>query len=116
LFNRDALELISLKDSPETFLYLDPPYENSDCGHYSKLVGVYPLLIEKLPSLKSKFLLSTFRNDLLTDEFIKKNGWNIEEIQQPLGVAAKQNAGRKKIEVLIWNYSNQGQTMKIFDE
>lgn len=114
LFNRDALELIEIKDSHETFLYLDPPYEGSDCGHYKKLVGVYPKLIEKLPSLKSKFLLSTYRNELLTDEMIKDNGWHIKEIQQPLAVSSKDNQGKKKVEVLIWNYSQQGQNLKLF--
>ena len=31
---RDALELIKLSDSQDTFFYLDPPYINTNQGHY----------------------------------------------------------------------------------
>lgn len=114
LFNRDALELIRLKDWEETFFYLDPPYEGSDCGHYEELKSVYYPLLEMLPGLKSKWLLSTYRNEKL-NELILKHGWNFKEIQQPLAVSSKSNAGKKKIEVLVWNYSFVGQTINLFD-
>lgn len=32
--NRDALMVISCYDSMEAFHFVDPPYINSDCGHY----------------------------------------------------------------------------------
>src|SRR5690606_34624555 len=32
--NKDAVELIKKQDTPETFFYLDPPYVNSNQGHY----------------------------------------------------------------------------------
>lgn len=113
LFNRDALELIKTKDSPGTFFYLDPPYENSDCGHYAKLKTVYYPLLEMLPGLKSKFLLSTYRNPRL-NELINEHGWNFKEIQQPLAVSAKDNKGKSKVEVLVWNYSFHGLTLNLF--
>lgn len=32
--NRDALEVISCYDNSDAFHFVDPPYINSDCGHY----------------------------------------------------------------------------------
>lgn len=34
LENRDALEVIASWDSPQTFFYCDPPYPDTDQGHY----------------------------------------------------------------------------------
>ena len=34
IFSRDALTVIRRADRPETFFYVDPPYFNSDMGHY----------------------------------------------------------------------------------
>lgn len=30
----DALRIITSRDTKESFFYCDPPYFNSDCGHY----------------------------------------------------------------------------------
>ncbi|QZT36681.1 DNA adenine methylase [Halosquirtibacter xylanolyticus] len=30
----DALRIINSRDQEEAFFYCDPPYFNSDCGHY----------------------------------------------------------------------------------
>ena len=57
IFNRDALDLIVIKDNPETFMYFDPPYPESNCGHYERGKNVYYDLLALLPSLKCKWLL-----------------------------------------------------------
>lgn len=33
----DALEVIRRYDSRDTFHFIDPPYFNSDCGHFERL-------------------------------------------------------------------------------
>ena len=32
--NRNALDVIAAYDAPDAFHFVDPPYVNSDCGHY----------------------------------------------------------------------------------
>ena len=39
--NRDALEVISCYDSTDTFHFVDPPYINSDRGHYEGTFDEY---------------------------------------------------------------------------
>ena len=46
--NRDALDVISTYDSPDTFHFVDPPYINSDCGHYEGTFDEY--CMEKAPA------------------------------------------------------------------
>jgi site-specific DNA-adenine methylase len=58
ILNKDYLAVISKFDSPSTFFYLDPPYENS-----SKTIDAYTdidlsNLAEVLKKIKGKFLLS----------------------------------------------------------
>ncbi|KXB73079.1 DNA adenine methylase, partial [Porphyromonas somerae] len=37
--SRHAFEVIETYDSPETYHFVDPPYVNSDCGHYEGVFG-----------------------------------------------------------------------------
>lgn len=113
IFNRDAIELILAKDSKETFFYLDPPYLGSDCGHYEKLTEVYYRLLEVLPTLKSKWLLSSYPDPVL-QKLIEKHGFNSKQIKQPIGVSSKDNKGKTKIETLTFNYNFQGQNINLF--
>jgi DNA adenine methylase len=103
IFNRDALELIKTKDSPDTFFYLDPPYPESDCGHYKEGKEVFYKLLEILPGIKGKFLLSSYPSAEL-DKFRKENGYQYKDISLALGVDGKGNKGRKKTECLTRNY------------
>ena len=101
--SNDALLIIKQYDSPDTFFYLDPPYFNSDCGHYKGYKEAdYVRLLEALVLIKGKFLLSSYPSEVLT-QFIEKNGWNYKEIKQKANVS---HLSKKiKTEVLIWNYS-----------
>lgn len=60
----DALKFIDQLDSPQTFFYVDPPYPNTNQGHYSG----YPIedfnkLVDKLKTIQGSFLLSCYGND-----------------------------------------------------
>ncbi len=103
VFCRDAIDIIKRFDSPETFFYLDPPYPNSECGNYRGSEDIFYQLLEVLPSLQGKWLLSSYPNAAL-DKLRQETGCNYKDIGQPISVSGKQNIGKRKVECLTWNY------------
>jgi DNA adenine methylase len=100
--NKDAIELISDMDSEQTFFYIDPPYVNSNQGHYSGYTQEhFNALLERLSSIKGKFLLSSYPNDKLV-EMQAQCGWQSKAIDKALSTSNK--LGKRKQEVLTWNY------------
>jgi DNA adenine methylase len=100
--NRDALEVIKLYDSPETFHYCDPPYFNANMGHYGGYTAQdFKNLLETLSSIKGKFLLSSYPSQIL-EEYAKQFGWKQIQIVKGLSVGPK--TGQMKTEVLTANY------------
>lgn len=99
----DALRIIESRDSVNTFHYVDPPYVNSNCGHYDGYTWEdFEMLLKKLSGIKGKFLLSSYPSDML-DEFTKKYGWSQKTISMDVTVNNK-NSRKKKTEVLTYNY------------
>lgn len=114
IFCRDAIELIEMKgDDPDTFMYLDPPYAESDCGHYEDKKDVYYRLLEALPGLKCKWLLSSYPSSDLA-EFRERGGLYTKDIEQSLSVSGKHNVGKVKTECLTWNYKIPKKQLSIF--
>jgi DNA adenine methylase len=103
--NKNAVELIKCADSEETFFYVDPPYPQSNQGHYSGYsMSDFEALLSVLSSIKGRFLLSSYPYPELSAH-AKKHGWNQKEIVQQLcALAGKARSGRKKTECLTWNY------------
>lgn len=99
IFNMDAIDLIKQLDNKDSFFYLDPPYADSNCGHYSGREEVFYRLLELLPSLKSKWLLSSYPDEELF-KARKKFNWNSKDIIQPLLI----NRNKTKTECLTMNY------------
>jgi len=99
---RDALEVIQTRDTKDSFFYLDPPYFNSDMGHYGGYKEEdFEKLLQLLSKIKGKFLLSSYPSDLLK-KYAKKYKWFMKTIDTALCV---QGAKRKrKTEVLTGNY------------
>jgi DNA adenine methylase len=106
IFCRNALDVIERFDSKDTFFYLDPPYANSDCGHYNKGRDVFYDLLKLLPKLKGKWLLSSYPGEEL-NELRKITGANFRDVVKNLSVSGKHNAGKTKTECLTWNYPEQ---------
>jgi len=103
IFCRDALAIIKLKDTIDTFFYCDPPYPNSDCGHYKGYTeSNLKNLLESLSQIKGKFLLSSYPIPILS-EYAKKYNWIQESIEQPIAVTSKRT-GKIKTECLTRNY------------
>jgi DNA adenine methylase len=98
----DAIKIIQRYDSPETFFYLDPPYFNSDCGHYKGYSEAdYLKLLEALCSVKGKFLLSSYPSDLLLN-FIKTKNWHFLEKNKKVNVSHRFQ--KQKTEMMVCNY------------
>ena len=100
--NTDACEVISLRDTPNTFHYIDPPYVGAKQGHYGGYEqGHFDELLATLATLKGKFLLSSYHNEELT-KYVQQCGWHQKEVYLHLG--SSNSAGKKRIEVLTANY------------
>ena len=108
LMSRPALEILKLNsmNKKEVFAYIDPPYFNSECGHYKGYSeSDFIELLEFLGTdFKGRFLLSNYPSEVLA-EYKVKNKWNYREIKQSLYVnQTEKYAGRSKVETLTWNY------------
>jgi DNA adenine methylase len=100
----DALKIISSRDRPETFFYCDPPYPDTDQGHYNGYSAEdFRHLLEVLEHIRGKFLLSSFRHPVLK-EFTNKNGWCQIELNMNKPMSVKSGISKQKIEVLTANY------------
>lgn len=100
----DALYIIQRCDAPDTFVYADPPYFNSNCGHYDGYSEAdFVSLLNTLAGMKGKFLLSSYHSEPL-DRFVKQYGWSQWDVEQNVTVNAKSGYRKKKVEVLTANY------------
>ncbi len=102
----DALKVIVNRDAQDVVFYLDPPYPNSNQGHYSGFSEEdFENLLKVLSNVKGKFLLSSFPLDIL-EEYTKKYGWYTKTFDKPLS-ARKAEEGKprkRKVEVLTANF------------
>lgn len=99
----DAIKVIKRFDRKDTFHYVDPPYFNSNLGHYGGYTAYhFEELLKTLGDVEGKFLMSSYDSDLL-QKYIKKNKWHSYKIVMNLS-AAKEKKGAKKVEVLTANF------------
>jgi len=100
----DALYIIQSRDTNDSFFYCDPPYFNSNMGHYKGYTEAdYEALLRLLSGIKGRFLLSSYPSDVL-NRYIKKCKWNTRQIEKYVTVNAKGGNQKKKTEVLTANY------------
>lgn len=113
----DAIRIINSRDFKDAFFYCDPPYFNSDCGHYNGYSkDDFDNLLKTLSNIEGKFLLSSYPSDILSD-YTQANGWFTKKLEQTVTVA--NNCGKpnkKKIEVITANYdiSNPNDNLRLF--
>jgi len=100
---RDAIKVILSRDTENTFFYCDPPYFNSDCGHYSYYKKLdFENLLKCLVQIKGKFLLSCYNSDIL-EEYASNFNWIIKKVEKP--VAINYRIKKRKVELMVMNYS-----------
>jgi DNA adenine methylase len=99
----DALRIITPRDSANSFFYCDPPYFNSDCGHYDGYsLDDFRSLLDILSKIQGKFLLSSYPSPILS-EFTSKFGWSTCTVD--FMVSVNMGSGKSKTEVLTANYN-----------
>lgn len=100
----DALYVIRSRDTADTLFYCDPPYYNSNCGHYDGYtIEDFEMLLKTLSEIKGKFILSSYPSDLLKT-YTKANGWHQWDVEQNVSVNAKSGYQKRKIEVMTANF------------
>lgn len=100
----DALYIIRSRDTPKSFFYVDPPYYNSDMGHYrGYTLHDYTQLLECLSKIQGRFLLSSYPSRVLAEYAVGYN-WNQLKFEQTVSVNIKSGKGKPKTEVLTGNY------------
>ncbi len=113
----DALRVINSRDHKDAFHYCDPPYFNSDCGHYDGYSqDDFENLLKTLQGIQGKFLMSSYPSDILK-QYSDANRWHTMQLEQSVSVAnGTGRPGKKKIEVLTANYdlSNPRDDLKLF--
>lgn len=102
IFCRDANRVLLNSDDADSFHFIDPPYYNSDMGHYDGYtLDDFKSLLNTCENLKGKFLLTSYPSDILS-EYTEKNGWFHIEFEMHKSASTK--AGATKIEVFTMNY------------
>lgn len=103
----DACRVLELYNTGDAFHYVDPPYINTNQGHYQGYSEAdFKRLLTILSRVKGKFLLSSFPSEILAD-YTQKYGWHTKEFSKPL-TANKASLGKlrmsRKTEVLTANF------------
>lgn len=102
---KDALYIIRSRDSEDSFFYCDPPYFNSNLGHYKGYTKQdFEQLLYALSQIKGKFLLSSYPSDLLAG-FTNHHNWAQISFEQMVTVNQLSGKEKMKTEVLTANYS-----------
>ena len=103
--NRDALQVIDCYDSDNTFHFVDPPYINSDCGHYEGCFNEQNMedLLKLLSRIEGKFMLTMFPLEMIGDYAIANN-WIIHRIER--SISASKTNRRRQEEWMVCNYTN----------
>lgn len=100
---QDGLKVIKAFDTTESFFYVDPPYPGTNCAHYKGYTfNDLEDLLKTLATLKGKFLLSNYPQELIT-RYSKENRWHQRQFKLPISVS-KKAVKPMKIEVLTANY------------
>lgn len=98
----DGIKVIESRDTKETFHFVDPPYINSNQGHYTGFNKMhFKEVLDCLTKIEGVFMLTMFPDDMLAD-YIFKNKWTNEPITRT--ISASRTNRRKQEEWIVMNY------------
>lgn len=101
----DALYVIKSRDAETSLFYCDPPYFNSDCGHYDGYsIEDFEALLKTLSAIRGRFLLSSYNSDILA-QYVAENGWSQRRKEMTVSVNAKGKTRKPKTEVFTANFA-----------
>lgn len=106
--NRNALDVIACYEAPDAFHFVDPPYVNSDCGHYGDTFNERNMeqLLQLLETVKGKFLLTMFPFQMI-DRYAQKNGWIIHRVERT--ISTSKTSRRRQEEWMVCYYEKKPQ-------
>lgn len=125
LFNRDAIEIIELKDHEDSWFFVDPPYVSSNSGHYKGYTSSDFLnLLNCLQNIKGKFLLTCYpekelldyREMLSVEKMGEEKGWRWQDTKQVVSVNGKREETKYKTECMTWNYPTPSAQENLFSD
>lgn len=104
ILNRDAIDVIRQQDGSATLFYLDPPYlhkSRATTGEYLHEMSEndHRQLLNRLPGVCGKFLLSGYRSDLY-DERARMHGWNRHDFDLPNNSAGGKT--KRRMTECVW--------------
>ena len=106
----DALAVIDRWDAEDALFYLDPPYVDTDQGHYKGYTADdFQALLDKLATIKGSFILSHYNTDAVPSH------WPKHTFTTHAGSAAGKNgSGKGERTEAVWvvlneHHSNQKQ-------
>lgn len=102
----DAHKVILSRDTENSFIFADPPYVNTNQGHYGGYTEEHFIRdLNVLSNVKWKFLLCNYPWPILLD-FIKQYKWYVKVIDKPLTAGNRSiiSRGKRKTELLVANY------------
>ncbi|KAA6336880.1 Modification methylase DpnIIA [termite gut metagenome] len=102
----DAFKIIKRYDCTEAFHFIDPPYVNSNMGHYSGMFNRQNLteLLELCAGLQGKFMLTMFPDDAVNQR-AENAGWIIHKLDRRVSACLKIEARRRQEEWMVCNYT-----------
>jgi len=102
---KDAIEVITQRDTPNTLFFVDPPYIGSNQGHYKGYTEEdYIKLLDTLKTIKGKFILSSYPSEVLSRYLIDNSNWNAVSFDQQNCGSAYNSKSSRKTEVVIKNF------------
>ena len=105
IMNHDSITAARKFDTARTVHYFDPPYINTDQGHYrGYTAGDFARLLEFCGECKGRFILSHYDNPQLIAA-AEKHGWEIRRIDMRFSANAKVKQARKRTELLVYNFA-----------
>jgi len=103
ILSTDYKNVIKKYDSPNTFFYLDPPYENSNSSLYKDFDIDYNELFNILNHIQGRFLLSLNTSPTILQLFKKFNIYNVKT-NYTINQVNYNDDIRHVTEILICNY------------